>query len=276
MKQFTSIFILIFFLHCSNNVTSPYSATNHISPDVLNEGLIAYYPFDDDADDHSVNNYNGTEIGNVNYTQGISNGCLYLDGSNSYIKYDIDNSPFPITAYTIVLWIKSPGTENTDSWTARRYIMGSDHTYHDYQFPNLGIFNGIIDLPGVSGISESIGCEIDGSGGGFGFNEGMKDQWIMVTYYFAYGEGPFEEPDYPYHWIILNDNIGGGGLFPDYFKSKNGEILGKIPFYIGSTNDSDLSDSTRFKGCIDEVRIYNRILKENEYKEIYNYYVNKN
>jgi len=39
----------------------------------LNEGLVAYYPFDGNANDESGNGNDGIEYGDVRYTTGIIN-----------------------------------------------------------------------------------------------------------------------------------------------------------------------------------------------------------
>ncbi len=49
----------------------------------LNNGLVAYYPFDDTAKDYSGNKHHGTIIGNVSFGEGkIGNAASF----KSYVK----------------------------------------------------------------------------------------------------------------------------------------------------------------------------------------------
>ena len=55
----------------------------------IDDGLIAYYPFDGNANDMSGNMNDGTEFGGVTYNDGIMDLAVNLDGINDYI--DVPN-----------------------------------------------------------------------------------------------------------------------------------------------------------------------------------------
>jgi len=46
----------------------------------LNDGLVAYYPFDGNAQDPSGNGHNGTENAGVTYTMGVIGSAASFDG----------------------------------------------------------------------------------------------------------------------------------------------------------------------------------------------------
>lgn len=75
----------------------------------FNEGLIAYYPLDGDADDYSGNNNNGTIMGGVTSSTdrfGNANSAMQFNGIDGYIE--VPNSPSlqsPTNEITIASWL---------------------------------------------------------------------------------------------------------------------------------------------------------------------------
>jgi hypothetical protein len=49
-------------------------------------GLVAYYPFDGNANDFSGNGRNGTEYNGITYAPGIKGQAANFNGTNAYIK----------------------------------------------------------------------------------------------------------------------------------------------------------------------------------------------
>ncbi|MBT6653228.1 MAG: hypothetical protein HOB39_10885 [Gammaproteobacteria bacterium] len=71
----------------------------------LDDGLVAYYPFDGNANDSSGNENNGTENGGVTYTTGVNGQAASFDGRNDYIRV---NSIASISdSYTLSSWFYS-------------------------------------------------------------------------------------------------------------------------------------------------------------------------
>ncbi|NOU17000.1 MAG: T9SS type A sorting domain-containing protein [Bacteroidales bacterium] len=79
----------------------------------LQDGLVAYYPFNGNANDESGNGNNGTvneatlntdRFGNVNSAYSFD-GNSHIQGLNGGINFPHGNSPF-----TIIAWVKSSGT----------------------------------------------------------------------------------------------------------------------------------------------------------------------
>ncbi|MCB9265003.1 MAG: T9SS type A sorting domain-containing protein [Lewinellaceae bacterium] len=71
------------------------------------EGLVACYPFEGNANDESGNNWHGIIFGNPLFLDGVRGKAIYLDGTNDYVRIS-DNFQLPDT-FTITAWIK---TEN--------------------------------------------------------------------------------------------------------------------------------------------------------------------
>ena len=243
-----------------------------MDPGVVPNGLIAFYPFEDDVKDYSGNNFHGIMSPEINFENGIHGKGLAFDGSHDYITFPAEQSPFPMSAFTIVLWINSPGLGNITSEAQKKYIFApKSNSNSQYDIPNLLFYSTISDLPGGIRLHEMLGYSfgsVPGAGlGGFGY----KNNWIMFTAQCAYGYRDEQRQNHPYIWLSINQT-GGGGNFPDAYKSKQGNIIGGNCFYLGSKNDKNESDANRYEGLMDEVRIYNRILSEYEIKQIYDYY----
>lgn len=67
----------------------------------LTTGLVAYYPFDGNANDVSMNHRNGTAY-NVTYVPGVKGQAASFNGVNSYIKASSDG--LPTAERTVSLW----------------------------------------------------------------------------------------------------------------------------------------------------------------------------
>lgn len=82
--------------------------TNLFSEVGITDGLIAYYPFDKDANDYSGSNLNGTVSGAV-LTNGVKGQGYSFDGVDDYIRLSSDittgNSDWSVTA-----WVKTTST----------------------------------------------------------------------------------------------------------------------------------------------------------------------
>ena len=71
----------------------------------LDDGLIAHYPFDSNANDISGNGNHAVESGGITYVAGKNNQSASFDGENDFIHLpSIDNIGF--VEGTITLWVK--------------------------------------------------------------------------------------------------------------------------------------------------------------------------
>ena len=52
----------------------------------INDGLVAYYPFESNANDESGNNFNGTVFGTPQFRDGKIGGSIKFDGAYGYVS----------------------------------------------------------------------------------------------------------------------------------------------------------------------------------------------
>src|SRR5471030_785867 len=73
----------------------------------LNEGLVAYYPFNGDANDATGNGHDGTIIGTALTTNrfGTPNSAFYFPGNGGRISVPTSDSLNLLNGYTLSAWI---------------------------------------------------------------------------------------------------------------------------------------------------------------------------
>ena len=79
-------------------------------PDWINYGLVAFYPFNGNANDYSGNSNDCTPAGGVSYGTnrfGVPSRCLQLDGVDAYVT--TTNMPLLNNAFSYTGWIKVDG-----------------------------------------------------------------------------------------------------------------------------------------------------------------------
>jgi len=225
---------------------------------VKEENLWAYFPFSGNTYEVAGSSLSGTKQGAVltNDRNEIENNAYYFDGINDYIKYgdnfDVGESDFTISTWTKVSEFKGlkPNTS-----TRGAYIVNKGLTI--YGSPSRSGY-GLIALSKDS-VNE------------FGFYVGGNDQVFRTT-----GQNNFVANQW-YHVVGVkkNDNIS---LYVDGVKISVDTVPSQlntnnnIPFSIG-THDKlgyDAEGTSYFEGSIDEVKIYNRALTDEEVLELYN------
>lgn len=75
----------------------------------LTQGLVAYYPLNNNANDASGNNRNGTLLNGTSFGVdrfGVSNNAATFDGINDYIRIT-DNGGFSTPVFSIVAWFRT-------------------------------------------------------------------------------------------------------------------------------------------------------------------------
>ncbi|MBI4680406.1 MAG: LamG domain-containing protein [Nitrospirae bacterium] len=72
----------------------------------LNDGLLAYYSFNGNANDYSGNGNNGIEYNGVAYGNGIMGQAVSLDGTDDYLSFSIGNIPQGNSPRTLSFWVK--------------------------------------------------------------------------------------------------------------------------------------------------------------------------
>ena len=68
-------------------------------PAWLDDGLVAYYPFDANMMDYSGNGHHGSSVGNAELSVYHGRDCLNIDGPNSFVEipHHTDFNTLPLT-----------------------------------------------------------------------------------------------------------------------------------------------------------------------------------
>ena len=202
----------------------------------INDGLVAYYPFNGNARDESGNGNDGTVHGAtlVADRYGNTDSAYHFDGVNDYIYIQYDTSLVPAN-YTVVVWYRA------DSFKVGEIITkGIDIHYYQIQFKSPKTGTNTIEfwyedqLDNDYYILSNVGYDVD--------------KYFMAAMIFDD--------------LSLSAYINGQLIEEKVFSVApydNGDGL-----YIGKGNHD------YFHGVIDDVRIYNRALSEAEIQELYN------
>jgi hypothetical protein len=212
--------------------------STHVSAD-LADGLVAYYPFNGNANDESGNGHNGTIYGSTLTADrmGNPNSAFYFNGTPSDC---IDVGPISISLpVTVTLWFNS--TTINDRW----------NTLFGWNNPNLPGFNGIqIAAHGDGKIRARIGSY---------FSEDMISTSMV-------------DGDGKWHSVIINRNLNNEKrLYIDGILELSATDTDSIGgptniLYIGRSFAEGWTN--RFLGIIDDVRVYNRVLSDAEIQAV--------
>lgn len=206
----------------------------------LNLGLVAHYPFNGNANDVSVNAINGTVVNATLTTDrdGNPNSAYYFNGTNAYIQLPYSNlyNFAPNDSFSISVWVL-PDAGN--SWPAQSVIVKSppnaDYTlslwnYGTYVF-NYKAMSGYANNNVVTGTTTMV----------------TNTCWynVVTTYkngvWKLYVNGNLESQDLSQTKHILQDGIS------------------KIVFGKKGESNGDW-----YKGKMDEIRLYHRVLNQQE------------
>jgi hypothetical protein len=214
------------------------------------DGLVAYYPFNGNANDESGNGNNGTVYGATLTSDrfGNTDSAYSFDGLDDYIEVPNDPSLNP-SAVTVSAWFKthsygSPGWCNFPTLIFKQSPKDVDNTYYV-----IALLNDYQGWP--------IGCLSSGTWSVSGPNVYVWSQQPL----------PLDE----WHHVVATMNSTEVREYIDgqlQGVSSTGFPLdpGSRPLYIGYTG---MFCGAYWNGLIDEVRIYNRALSEAEIEELY-------
>lgn len=124
------LFVLTTLLSCENEEADIQKFDTYFNSDnFIQDGLIAYYPFNGDVLDYSGNNLNGI-ANNINFSKdrfGNLNRACKLSGLNSYVSIP-NNHVFNEGDYTICFWYRS----DTINDAIHRAILSKSDTVEGY------------------------------------------------------------------------------------------------------------------------------------------------
>jgi len=209
---------------------------------LVNDGLVAYYPFNGNANDESGSGNNGTVHGPIltEDTFGNPNSAYSFDGVDDYIQvlHNDNLNINPTTGFTVAGWFKA----NT---TQPEYLVDLIDKSH-----------GHIDHTGWAIQGGSWGIHLVVGDGGVG--------WFEVGFYNTILDNQWHH--------FASTFVGTNMEF--YF---DGVLEGTNTFFgTPGSNNRDLfmgkhyALGRHFEGVLDNIRVYNRALSEIEIQEFYN------
>lgn len=207
---------------------------------ISTDGLVAYYPFNGNANDESGNDNHGTVIGNLNLTAGRKNninGAYEFSGEIfNYISVP-DKASLNINSFTISAWINIP--EDGGGYILNK---GRDIENGSYRLTTSGV--GATTYYG--GVNDAL------------FLDRIPyDQWVLLT---GTVSGDIAKS-------YINGQLIDTKTLSDVFScnSPNEPVTIGTHYYHGVPSVW----AYPFKGKIDDVRIYNRVLTETEIQSLY-------
>ena len=215
----------------------------------LSDGLIAYYPFDGSFEDKSGNALHLTGNGDISVGTDrfdTSGHACYFDGVDDYLSIASDPLLNPQDQLTISLWIKRDSFLNT--WTPIIHKGGavtSNYSNREYAV----WLNSSSYLLLTSAGDDSGQHSLNSS-------TAQVDEW---TFYTAVIDRKNNQT-----CIFLNGQLDQ--IVSDSYSSFN---TNDDELRIGWTEET-ASTYSRFFGTLDDIRIYNRALTEEEISHLYN------
>jgi hypothetical protein len=219
----------------------PYFLNAEQTAKIDTTGLVAWYPFNGNANDSSGHGHNGTIYGATLTADrfGNANSAYIFNGINNYIEVPYNLELNPTNAITISAWIKA-------------YNLGWD-SYSNY----------------------IVSTEQNSPNNGYSLRGGAKSVTIMIS-----GGGSWYTAQSTYGtvdtgaWYHLVGVYNGSGLllYLDGSLSASTSYGGGItastgPLLIGTSPGSFLR---WFNGIIDDIRLFNRALSDSEIVALYN------
>ena len=200
-------------------------------------GLVAYYPFNGNANDESGNGNNGVLHGSpqlVSDRSGNNNCAYYFNGSDAYITCPTNNFPINNEPRTISIWIKSP-----DMAVGNKMLLG-------WGLPSLHRMSALALGRGNNATRQVMYW---GYGDDFNTHTILNDNaWYNIVYTYENGLGYF------YVNGKLDTSYNVSPLTPD-----------STELYIANF----ISTMSKFNGTIDDIRIYKKALNSSEIVALY-------
>jgi hypothetical protein len=213
----------------------------------LKNGLVAYYPFDGNANDNSGNGNHGIPHGNVKLAKdrfGVSGNSYFFDGTNSFIEVP-NGGPFqfPQNNFTISLWVKPKAVQP--------------------------VYSAIIDKSHDScQCSWSIECSQVGDVNKYTLiARDILNQWVNIGNHIQFAANVWNhlavvklgKTYYTYYNNVLTTTAQGASA----------TILasGNLPLFIGANGGINRF----FNGSLDEIFIFNRSLTKTEISQLYGF-----
>ena len=206
--------------------------------DIVSDGLVACYSFDGNANDYSGNGNNGNEYGGFSYITGAIGQAAQFDGIDDYVG--IANSPeLELNRYVTISYFIAP----QKSSSAIPVVIKNSHTGNNYSSWIYG------DLDRIS------------------FQQYPQETTSKHSFFADFAT---VEEEFTHVVTVRNDSLvklyANGKLLMEYVANYDAKMK-KENLFIGYDGGYGYK---KFKGLIDDVRIYNRAITEQEIQILYN------
>ena len=234
----------------------------------LQNGLVAYYQFNGNADDESGNGNHGTAYGGLTYVDGVVDQAGNFDGVDDFIEITPSSDVSAIGDFAISVWTY------VNEWKVQPYNYGYDRQYifdgHAHSKSDINCFNrpGFCLIYDERSNNEEIHNVIRYEAGSVleqNTKISIKGEWHHHLFM------RIGDIDYTYFdGQLLNSTYDRDVKRNVPFNLQHNWFIGT--FSGNNPNCSSIIDGFNysFVGLIDEMRIYNRALSEAEIKALYN------
>jgi len=222
-------------------------ATGVVNGSPLDDGLLAHYTFDGNANDSSGNGINATIVGATlsNGVNGSANSSYYFNGT-SYMS--VQNNLIPISnSFTWSLWAKTP---NPGNYSLIEAASMGDNTLSPYMGVNTQAgYTLFFTYDGtISGSANDANAF-------YSYSSAIQaNQWMMLTVASSALDNK--------RTFYVNGMETGS-----YFSTSYGQQVGGLIF--GADRFSVQRDDGYLTGYLDNIRIYDRTLSGSEIATIY-------
>jgi len=222
--------------------------------EILTTGLVAQYKFDGNANDETSNANNGTVSGASLTTDrfGENNSAYSFDGSNDYISIPFSSSLQVEDNITLNVWVNVQNSTSDGP-----ILITAPDGYYSF---NINDNRGSEENPefGYYGAAAGHGDNLWGSN----LNHG---EWKMLTYTFSktYTVNGTDTV-YAKEAMLYVDGVAIAKHEPKNYRQDNLPTSGVLS--IGSNS---YLNGNFFKGKLDDIRIYNKVLTSSEVAAIY-------
>lgn len=219
----------------ADEVAAEYSRTsNQFKISISEQGLVGHWKLEDNALDSSGNGVDGTEY-YMTYTDGKIGRCGDFNGSNGYIETGISSVLNVGTTLTACAWIYRETNDNSTESIIHHILKGSPWT---------GFW---------------LGSWSDGKLMAFVGNYNTHN--LYTTDVISNEE---------WHHVALISNGSTFAIWVDGDKASADKAVGSAQNDVSVRIGWSASSGQYFDGLIDDVRIYNRALSQEEITNLYN------
>ncbi len=257
-KQPSFLTLAAVFTACSLIFPSCKNDDNE-TPSLPTAGLVAYYPFDGNAQDESeyVNHGTPTSVEYVRNRKNQESKAVYFNGTNAYVLVPhIDAINFGDQNYAISCWVKYGDQVNTVSQD--NHVLAKSYTNTNYPF-TLRVYTQNSSNPGKWQSPRK--------------DDGSCNNGTSTTNGPSTATGSLRSDDDTWHHFLI---LRKGKTLTAYM---DGAVVSTMEDKTTcSTQNADNLcigvqkpgfDRTWYTGALDDLRIYNRALSEAEIKLLY-------